>query len=68
MKFQPLKNFKYKYLFGDKIPKGDGAFSSHIHVDVLLPIPFVMEHQCEVMDLVLAQKTLHFNQEKKEGL
>jgi hypothetical protein len=44
MKLQHLKNFKYKYLFGDKIPKGDGAFSKHIQVDVFLPIPFAMEH------------------------
>ncbi len=58
LKLQPLKNFKYKYLFGDKIPKRDGVFSSHIHVDVLLPIPFAMEHQCEVMDPVLAQKNI----------
>jgi hypothetical protein len=67
MNLQPLKNFKFKYLFGDKIPKGDCAFNSHIHIDVLL-LPFVVEHQCEIMDLVLAQKKLHFNQEKKEGL
>ncbi len=43
-----------------KISKGDGAFSSHIHVDVLLPIPFVMEHQYEVMDPILAQKNITF--------
>jgi hypothetical protein len=42
MKLQPLKNFKYKYLFGDKIPKGDCDFSSHIHVDVFLLLPFIM--------------------------
>jgi hypothetical protein len=41
IKLQPLKSFKYKYLFGDKIPKRDGAFSSHIHVDVLLPFPLL---------------------------
>jgi hypothetical protein len=57
MKLQPLKNFKYKYLFADENPKRDCAFGSHIHVDVL-PIPFVMEHQCEIMDLVLAQKNI----------
>jgi hypothetical protein len=68
MKLQPLKNFKYKYLFGDKIPKGDCAFSGHIHVDILLLLPFLVEHHCEIMDLVLAQKKLHFNQENKEDL
>jgi hypothetical protein len=68
MKLQPLKNFKYKYLFSHKIPKGDCAFSSHIHVDVLLLVPFVVEHQCEIMDLVLAQKKTSLNQEKKKGL
>ncbi len=46
MKLQPPKNFKYKDLFGDKISKRDGASSSHIHDDVILPILFVMEHQC----------------------
>ncbi len=43
MNLQPLKNFKFKYLFGDKIPKGDCAFSNHIHIDVLL-LPFAVEH------------------------
>jgi hypothetical protein len=43
MNLQPLKNFKFKYLFGDKIPKEDCAFSNHIHIDVLL-LPFAMEH------------------------
>jgi len=54
MKLQPPKKLKYKYLFGDKIPKGDGASSSHTHGDVIFPVPFAVEHQCEVMDLVLA--------------
>jgi hypothetical protein len=54
MKLQPLKNFKYKYLFGDKIPKGDGVFNSHIHVDVLFPMPFATECQCEVINPVIA--------------
>jgi len=54
MKLQPLKKFKYKYLFGDKIPKGDGVSNNHTHDDVNFPIPFAVEHQCEVMDLVLA--------------
>jgi hypothetical protein len=54
MKLQPPNNFKYKYLFGDKILKGDGASSCHTHDDVIFPVPFVVEHQCEVMDLILA--------------
>ncbi len=53
-KLHPIKNFKCKYLLGDKILKGDGAFSSYIHDDVLFSIPFAMELRCEVMDLVLA--------------
>jgi hypothetical protein len=44
VKLQPPKNFKYKDLFGDRISKGDGASSSHIHDDVILPIAFVVEH------------------------
>jgi hypothetical protein len=60
MKLQPFKNFKYKYLFGYKILKGDGAFNSHIHVDVLLPIPFAMERQCEVINPIMAQKNIAF--------
>lgn len=54
MKLQPPKKFKYKYLFGGKILKGDGASSSHIHDNVIFHVPFAVEHQCEVMDLVLA--------------
>jgi hypothetical protein len=54
-KVQPLKNFKYKYLFDDKIPKGNCAFSGHIHVDVLPLVPFPVEHHCEIMDLDLWQ-------------
>jgi hypothetical protein len=54
MKLQSYKKFKYKYLFGDKIPKGDGASSNHTHDDVIFPVLFVVEHQCEVMDPVLA--------------
>ncbi len=42
VKLQPPKNFKYKYLFNDKILKGDGASSSHD--DDLLLVPFVVEH------------------------
>jgi hypothetical protein len=44
VKLQPPKIFKYKYLFSDEILKGDGASNSHIHDDVFLPIPFVVEH------------------------
>ncbi len=44
LKLQPHENFKCKDLFGDRISKGDGASSSHIHDDVILPIPFVVEH------------------------
>ncbi len=53
MKLQPPKNFKYKYLFGNKISKGDGAFSNHTHDDVLLPVPFGVELHCEVMNPIL---------------
>jgi hypothetical protein len=42
VKLQPPKNFKYKYLFNDKILKGDGASSSHD--DDIFPISFVVEH------------------------
>jgi hypothetical protein len=66
-KLHPLKNFKCKYLFGDIILKGDGAFSSYIHDDVLLPIPFAMELHCEVMDLVLTQENFKLTK-KEEGL
>jgi hypothetical protein len=62
-KLHPPKNFKYKYLFGDKVPKRDGAFSSQIHDDVVLHVPLakelVVEPHCEVMDLVLHNRTLH---------
>jgi hypothetical protein len=67
MKLQPLKNFKYKYLFGDIISKGDGVSNSHTHDDVLLPIPFAMEHYCEVMDLVLAQENIALTKKRKKA-
>jgi hypothetical protein len=66
MNLQPLKNVKFKYLFGDKIPKGNCAFNSHIHIDVLL-LPFVVEHQCEIMDLVLAQKKCTLTKKRKKA-
>jgi hypothetical protein len=46
----------------DKILKRDGASSSHTHDDVIFLVPCVVEHQCEVMDLVLALT------KKKKGL
>jgi hypothetical protein len=58
MKLQPPENFKYKDLFGDKILKGDVVSSNHIHDAVIIPIPFVVEHQCEVMDLIFAQENI----------
>jgi hypothetical protein len=51
-------------LFGDKIPKKDGAFGSHYvnHDNVLLyvlfVVEFVMEPHCELVDLVLAQQNI----------
>jgi hypothetical protein len=57
-KLQILKNFNYKYLFGDKIPKRDGVSTSHIPDDVVFHVPLIeklaMESHCEVMDLILA--------------
>ncbi len=47
-------SLSYKYLFGDKSPKGDGASNSHIHDDVIFLVLFIVEHRCEVMELVLA--------------
>jgi hypothetical protein len=58
IKLQPLKASSINICLVIKISKGDGAFSSHIHVDALLPIPFVMEHQYEVVDPILAQKNI----------
>jgi len=54
----------YKHLFGDKIPKRDGGFGSHYanHDNVFLYVLFVvesiMEHHCELVDLVLAQENI----------
>jgi hypothetical protein len=67
VKLQPPKNFKYKDLFGDRILKKDGASSSHIHDDVILPIPFVVEHQCEVMDLVFTQEIIALTKKRKKA-
>ncbi len=70
-KFQPLKNFKYKYLFGDGIPKRDGASSSQIHDDVVLHVSlveeFVEELHCEVMDPILAQENIALTKIKKKA-
>ncbi len=67
MKLQPSENLKYKDLFGDRISKGNGVSSSHIHDDVIIPIPFVVEHQCEVMDLVFAQENIALTKKRKKA-
>jgi len=63
MKLQPPENFKYKDLSGDRILKGDVASSSPIHDDVI-----VVEHQCEVMDLVLAQENIALINKRKRPM
>ncbi len=68
MKLQPPENFKYKDLSGDRILKGDVASSSPIHDDVISLIPFVVEHQCEVMDLVLAQENIALINKRKRPM
>jgi hypothetical protein len=67
MTLQPPKNFKDKYLFGDKILKRDGASSSHTHDDILLPIPFGVEPHCEVMNLNLAQENITLTNKRKKA-
>jgi hypothetical protein len=67
MKLQPPENFKHKDLFGDRISKGDVASSSHIHDDVIIPFPFVVEHQCEVMDLIFAQENIASIKKRKKA-
>jgi hypothetical protein len=69
-KLQPPKNFKYKYLFGDKIPKRDGASSNQIHDDVVfhvfLATKLVVEPHYEVMDQVLAQENIALTKKRKK--
>jgi hypothetical protein len=54
----------YKHLFGDKIPKKDGAFGSHyanhdnVFFYVLFVVESIMERHCEHVDLVLAQENI----------
>jgi len=70
-KLQNPKNLKYKYLFGDKIPKKDGVFKSQIHDDVVFHVPLTkklaMEPHCEVMDLVLAQENIALTKKRKKA-
>ncbi len=67
MTLQPLKNFKDKYLFGDKILKRDGASSSHTHNNIFLPIPFGVEPHYEVMNLNLAQENITLTNKIKKA-
>ncbi len=67
MKLQPPKNFKYKYLFGDRISKGDGAFSNHTRDDVFLHVPFGVELHCEVMNPILVQENIALTKKRKKA-
>jgi hypothetical protein len=67
MKMKPPKNFKHKYLFGDKISKGDGASSSHTYDDILLLLPFGVELHCEVMNLNPAQENITPTKKRKKA-
>jgi hypothetical protein len=72
LKLKPPKNFKYKYLFGDKIPKRDGAYSNQIHDDValhvLLAMKLAMEPHCEVWTKFWHKKTLHLSRKEKKPM
>ncbi len=70
-KLHPPKNFKYRYLFGDRVPKRDGASSSQILDDVVLHVPLakelVMEPDYEIMDLVLSQENVALTKKIKKA-
>jgi len=55
------------FLLRHRYSKGDGVSCSHIHDDVIIPIPFVVEHQCEVMDLVFAQENIALTKKRKKA-
>jgi hypothetical protein len=64
----------HKYLFGDKIPKKDGAFGSHhanhdnVLLYVLFVVEFIMEPHCELVDLVLAQENITSTKNEKKPM
>jgi hypothetical protein len=57
LKLQPLKNFKYKYMFGDIFIQGDGASSIHSidHNDVLTEVFSNVEPHYMNVDPILTQ-------------
>jgi hypothetical protein len=67
MKLQPPKNFTYKYLFGDRISKRDGASSSHTRDDVFLLVPFGVDFHCEVMNPILVQENIALTKKRKKA-
>jgi hypothetical protein len=58
-------------LFGDRVPKRDGASSSQILDDVVLHVPLakelVMEPDYEIMDLVLSQENVALTKKIKKA-
>jgi hypothetical protein len=71
LKLQPPKNFKYKYLFGDKIPKRMvllvARFVMMLFFMFFLLKELVMEPHCEVVDLVLAQEKIALTKKRKKA-
>ncbi len=56
-------------MFGDRILKGDGAYSSHFvnHDDALLSNPFVVKPNCELVDPILWQKNIALTKKWKNA-
>jgi hypothetical protein len=68
MKLQPLKNFKYKYLFGDKNLKGDCALVAIFMLKFFFLFLLLWNNNVRLWTQFWQEKTWHFNQENKEGL
>jgi hypothetical protein len=71
LKLQAPKNFKYIYLFGDKILKWYGAFGKHFanYDNALRFIPFVVESivepNYELLDSIITQKNIALTKKQK---
>ncbi len=56
-------------MFGDRILKGDGAYSRHFvnHDDVFLSNPFVVELNRELVDPILSQENIGLTKKQKKA-
>jgi hypothetical protein len=67
LKIHPLKNFKYKYLFGDIILATNVAsFNNYSSIDI--PTIDIGEFECMIVDPTMEMKTLKLQKKKNEHM